>query len=208
MQENLGGNSKTVMLATISPVNIHVDETLATLRYACQARRIVNRVKVNESEHDKVIRELKSEIERLKSLHHEYERQKRISSNPNATPKRIIIETTNINEAEIENLKEQLSEREKELQLAQKSWMERLREADDLRKSGLHILKRKGLAIELDKEQKHATLINLTEDPMLTETLFYIIPSGCVKIGRTRSTLSGTKPDIILDGPLVAHDHW
>ncbi|XP_046802569.1 kinesin-like protein KIF14 [Lucilia cuprina] len=207
LRENLGGNSKTVMLATISPASIHVDETLATLRYACQARRIVNRVKVNESEHDKVIRELKSEVERLKSLHYEYERQKRLSISTNATPRTIIIETSNINETEIENLREQLSEREKELQLAQKSWMERLKEADDLRKSGLHLLKRKGLAIELDKEQKHACLINLTEDPMLTETLFYIIPNGCVKIGRTRSTLSGTKPDIILDGPLVAHNH-
>lgn len=196
------------MLATISPASIHVDETLATLRYACQARRIVNRVKVNESEHDKVIRELKSEIERLKSLHYEYERQKRLSGNTNETPRTIIFETTNINEAEIENLREQLLEREKELQYAQKSWMERLKEADGLRKSGLHFLRRKGLAIELNKEQKHACLINLTEDPMLTETLFYIIPTGCVKVGRTRSTLNGTNPDIILDGPLVAHNHW
>ncbi|XP_065356231.1 kinesin-like protein KIF14 [Calliphora vicina] len=207
LRENLGGNSKTVMLATISPASVHVDETLATLRYACQARRIVNRVKVNESEHDKVIRELKSEVERLKSLHYEYERQKRLSGCTKATPRTIIIDTSNINETELENLREQLSERENELQRAQKSWMERLKEADDLRRSGLHLLKRKGLAIELDKEQKHACLINLTEDPMLTETLFYIIPTGCVKIGRTRSTLSGTKPDIILDGPLVAHNH-
>ncbi|KAM7353701.1 kinesin family member nebbish [Cochliomyia hominivorax] len=196
LRENLGGNSKTVMLATISPASVHADETLATLRYACQARSIVNRVKVNESEHDKVIRELKSEIERLKSLHHQYERERKI-----------VINTSNINYSEIDSLKEQLSEREKELQLAQKTWMERLKEADDLRKSGLHLLKRKGLTVEIDKGEKHATLINLTEDPMLTETLFYIIPTGCVKIGRARSSLSGTKPDIILDGPLVAHNH-
>lgn len=123
------------MLATISPASIHVDETLATLRYACQARRIVNRVKVNESEHDKVIRELKSEVERLKSLHYEYERQKRLSDCTKATPRTIIIDTSNINETELENLREQLSEREKELQRAQKSWMERLKEAEDLRRS-------------------------------------------------------------------------
>lgn len=194
------------MLATISPANIHVDETLATLRYACQARRIVNRVKVNESEHDKVIRELKSEVERLKTLHYEHERQKRLSNSANATPRKIKIDTTS--NAEIENLKEQLAEREKELQQAEKSWLERLKEANELRKSGMHLLKRKGLAIELNKTQKEACLINLTEDPLLSETLFYIIPHGCVKIGRTRSSLFETKPDIILDGPLVAHNHW
>jgi len=44
------------MLATISPANIHVDETLATLRYAGQARTIVNRVRVNEDPHDRLIR--------------------------------------------------------------------------------------------------------------------------------------------------------
>lgn len=196
------------MLATISPASVHIDETLATLRYACQARRIVNRVKINESEHDKVIRELRSEVERLKSLHFEYERQKRHSGNSNFTPRKIIIDTSNVSEAEIENLKEQLSEREKELHQAQKSWMERLKEAENLRKSELQLLKRKGLAIELAKEQKQACLVNLTEDPMLSETLFYILPPGCVKVGRTRSSFTGTRPDIVLDGPLVAHNHW
>jgi hypothetical protein len=44
------------MLATISPANIHLDETLATLRYAGQARTIVNRVRVNEDPHDRLIR--------------------------------------------------------------------------------------------------------------------------------------------------------
>lgn len=196
------------MLATISPASLHIDETLATLRYACQARRIVNRVKVNESEHDKVIRELRSEVERLKSLHHEYERQKRLSGNVNPTLRTIIIDTSNVNDAEVESLKEQLLEREKELLHAQKSWMERLKEAEDLRKSELRLLKRKGLAIELIKEQKQACLINLTDDPMLSGTLFYILPPGCVKIGRARSSFTGTRPDILLDGPLVAHNHW
>ena len=75
LRESLGGNSRTTMLATISPANIHIDETLATLRYACQARTIVNRVRVNEDPHDRLIRELRAEVERLRSLREDYERQ-------------------------------------------------------------------------------------------------------------------------------------
>lgn len=44
------------MLATVSPASIHLEETLATLRYACQARAIVNKVRINEDPHDKLIR--------------------------------------------------------------------------------------------------------------------------------------------------------
>jgi kinesin family protein 14 len=44
------------MLGTISPASVHLEETLATLRYACQARAIVNRVRINENPHDRLIR--------------------------------------------------------------------------------------------------------------------------------------------------------
>jgi hypothetical protein len=74
LQESLGGNSLTCMLATITPANTNVDETLATLRYACQARTIVNRARINENPHDRLIRELKSEVQRLKALKQDYER--------------------------------------------------------------------------------------------------------------------------------------
>lgn len=195
------------MLATISPASTHIDDTLATLRYACQARRIVNRVKVNESQHDKTIRELRAEVERLKSLHYEYERKKRLSENLNSAPK-VIIDKFAVNKAEMENLREQLTEREEELKIAQKSWMDRLKEAENLRKSELLLLRRKGVTLELFKDRNQACLVNLTEDPMLSETLFYILPPGCVTIGRKRSTFTGIQPDIILDGPHIAHNHW
>ncbi|KAI6217492.1 Kinesin-like protein KIF1B [Aphelenchoides fujianensis] len=48
LRENLGGNSKTAMIAAISPADINFDETLSTLRYANQAKQIVCRAKVNE----------------------------------------------------------------------------------------------------------------------------------------------------------------
>ncbi|XP_017056655.2 kinesin-like protein KIF14 [Drosophila ficusphila] len=209
LRENLGGNSKTVMLATISPASLHVDETLATLRYACKARSIVNRVKVNESPHDKIIRDLRAEVDRLKSLRNEYERQRRLSGNSNnPVPRKIIIETS-VDETEVEALRQQLAERERELSRAQKSWMEKLKEAEDQRKSELRVLKRRGLALELTAEQKQACLVNLTADPILSGTLFYLLPQGVVRIGRGRLPGGGasSQPDIVLDGPLVALQH-
>ncbi|XP_043950530.1 kinesin-like protein KIF14 isoform X2 [Drosophila biarmipes] len=197
------------MLATISPASIHADETLATLRYACKARSIVNRVKVNESPHDKIIRDLRAEVDRLKSLRNEYERQRRLSgNNNNPVPRKIIIETS-VDETEVEALRQQLAERERELSRAQKSWMEKLKEAEDLRKSELRVLKRRGLALELTAEQKQACLVNLTADPILSGTLFYLLPQGLVRIGRGRlpGGNASSQPDIVLDGPLVALQH-
>ena len=54
LQDNLGGNSKTVMVATISPSADNYEETLSTLRYADRAKRIVNNAVVNEDANSKV----------------------------------------------------------------------------------------------------------------------------------------------------------
>lgn len=54
------------MICAISPANDNYDETLSTLRYADQAKKIKNNAVVNESESDRMIRELKSENEQLK----------------------------------------------------------------------------------------------------------------------------------------------
>ena len=68
LQNALGGNSKTTMICAISPSRDNYDETLSTLRYANEAKRIKNNAKINESEVDKMIRELQEENQRLKSL--------------------------------------------------------------------------------------------------------------------------------------------
>lgn len=65
LKDNLGGNSKTVMLATVSPAAIQLEETLSTLRYAERAKRIVNKAVVNESNNNEVIAALQKEIEAL-----------------------------------------------------------------------------------------------------------------------------------------------
>ncbi len=62
----LGGNAKTSMIAALSPANVNYDETLSTLRYAWQVKAIKNNAVINESPQDKLIRELKEEIERLR----------------------------------------------------------------------------------------------------------------------------------------------
>lgn len=56
LKESLGGNSKTAMIATLSPAASSMDESLSTLRYAQQARMIINIAKVNEDTNAKLIR--------------------------------------------------------------------------------------------------------------------------------------------------------
>lgn len=195
------------MLATISPANLHLEETLATLRYACQARRIVNRVRVNEDPNDRQIRELRAEVERLQALQQDYERQKIHAVQ--APPRKIIIETIDgtADENEKETLRQQLRETEQELIKAQKSWRERLREAEALRKSEMKMLQQNGLALELSVAQKQPCLVNLATDPMLSGTLLYILPPGIVRVGRPKPATCA-QSDIVLDGPLVGENHW
>uniref|UniRef100_A0A1I7X3Y0 Kinesin motor domain-containing protein n=1 Tax=Heterorhabditis bacteriophora TaxID=37862 RepID=A0A1I7X3Y0_HETBA len=56
LRENLGGNSKTAMIAALSPADINFDETLSTLRYADRAKQIVCQAVVNEDPNAKLIR--------------------------------------------------------------------------------------------------------------------------------------------------------
>ena len=62
----MGGNSRTAMMAALSPADINYDETLSTLRYAWQVKAIKNNATINESPQDKLIRELREEIEALR----------------------------------------------------------------------------------------------------------------------------------------------
>lgn len=68
LRENLGGNSKTCMVAALSPADINYDETLSTLRYADRAKQIVCKAIVNEDPNAKMIRELRAEITRLQAI--------------------------------------------------------------------------------------------------------------------------------------------
>lgn len=66
LQDSLGGNSKTVMCATISSSDFNYVETISTLRYAGRAKSIQNRTHVNEEPKDALLRHFQEEIEELK----------------------------------------------------------------------------------------------------------------------------------------------
>eukprot|EP00754_Rhynchopus_humris_P027729 Rhum_TRINITY_DN15106_c15_g1::Rhum_TRINITY_DN15106_c15_g1_i1::g.139832::m.139832/K10392/KIF1; kinesin family member 1 len=73
LKDNLGGNSKTFMISTISPSSVNHDETLSTLRYADRAKAIVTKARVNEDPNTKLIRQLREELAKYKTKLSEFE---------------------------------------------------------------------------------------------------------------------------------------
>merc|ERR1712244_88548 len=67
LQDSLGGNARTVMVANIGPANYNYEETITTLRYANRAKNIKNKPRVNEDPKDALLREFQEEIMRLKN---------------------------------------------------------------------------------------------------------------------------------------------
>lgn len=81
LQDSLGGNSRTVMVATVGPAAFNYDETMNTLRYASRTKNIKNKPRINENPKDAVLRHYQEEINRLRSLVDEKKSQRR---SPNA----------------------------------------------------------------------------------------------------------------------------
>jgi len=67
LQDSLGGNTKTVMIANCGPADYNYDETLTTLRYADRAKQIKNKPRINEDPKDAMLREFQEEIARLRA---------------------------------------------------------------------------------------------------------------------------------------------
>jgi len=68
LQDSLGGNTKTLMIACLSPADRNYEETLSTLRYANRAKNIRNKPRINEDPKDALIRQYLDEINRLKAI--------------------------------------------------------------------------------------------------------------------------------------------
>ncbi|XP_054402865.1 kinesin-like protein KIF17 isoform X8 [Pongo abelii] len=68
LQDSLGGNTKTLMVACLSPADNNYDETLSTLRYANRAKNIRNKPRINEDPKDALLREYQEEIKKLKAI--------------------------------------------------------------------------------------------------------------------------------------------
>ncbi len=66
LQDSLGGNTKTVMIANVGPSGYNYDETLSTLKYANRAKNIKNDVRINEDPKDALLRQFQEEIKKLR----------------------------------------------------------------------------------------------------------------------------------------------
>uniref|UniRef100_A0A8D2L100 Kinesin family member 13A n=1 Tax=Varanus komodoensis TaxID=61221 RepID=A0A8D2L100_VARKO len=179
LKDNLGGNSQTAMIATISPAADNYEETLSTLRYADRAKRIVNHAIVNEDPNARVIRELREEVEKLKEQLSQAEAMK------------------------APELKEKLEESEKLIKELTVTWEEKLRKTEEIAQERQKQLESMGISLEMSgikvREDK-CYLVNLNADPALNELLVYYLKDH-TRIG------ADTSQDIQLFGIGIQPEH-
>ncbi|NXP69209.1 KIF14 protein, partial [Chloropsis cyanopogon] len=188
LKESLGGNSQTTMIATVSPAASSTEETLSTLRYAKQACSIINVAKVNEDVNVKLIRELKAEIEKLRAA------QKSALNTDREKYRRYLQEIT--------SLRVELHQQERNMAEMQRAWKEKLEQAEKRKLEDIKELQKAGIAFKMDNHLPN--LVNLNEDPQLSEVLLYMIKEGETTVGRCTPN---SKHDIQLSGVLIADDH-
>ncbi|CAE7271139.1 kif1, partial [Symbiodinium necroappetens] len=68
LEDSLRGNSKTVMIAALSPAEFNYEETLSTLLFAQSVKAVKTNAKKNENLEDNLIQDLEAECERLRQL--------------------------------------------------------------------------------------------------------------------------------------------
>ncbi|XP_074031969.1 kinesin family member unc-104 isoform X4 [Leptinotarsa decemlineata] len=213
LRENLGGNSKTAMIAAISPADINYDETLSTLRYADRAKQIVCKAIVNEDANAKLIRELKEEIQKLRELLkqegidvHEGIEEAVIPRN-NKEIERSRSQSTTIAEEAVD----QLQASEKLIAELNETWEEKLKKTEAIRIQREAVFAEMGVAVKEDgntvgvfspKCTPH--LVNLNEDPFMSECLIYYIKEGLTRIGSDQANMP---QDIQLCGSHIKSEH-
>ncbi|XP_060045300.1 kinesin-like protein KIF13A isoform X5 [Erinaceus europaeus] len=179
LKDNLGGNSQTSMIATISPAADNYEETLSTLRYADRAKRIVNHAIVNEDPNAKVIRELREEVEKLKEQLSQAEAMK------------------------APELKEKLDESEKLIKELTVTWEEKLRKTEEIAQERQRQLESMGISLEtsgIKVGDDKCYLVNLNADPALNELLVYYLKDH-TRVG------ADTSQDIQLFGIGIQPEH-
>eukprot|EP00057_Strongylocentrotus_purpuratus_P008261 XP_011662735.1 PREDICTED: kinesin-like protein KIF13A isoform X3 [Strongylocentrotus purpuratus] len=175
LKECLGGNSKTVMVATVSPAADNYEESLSTLRYADRAKRIVNHAVINEDPNAKIIRELREEVDMLKKQLKEAESMK------------------------ADSLKDRLEESEMLMKEMSLSWEEKLVNTERIHKERQAALEQMGISVQtsgIKVERNKCFLVNLNADPSLNELLVYYLKDHNVA-GRADEE---TQTDIQLNG--------
>ncbi|XP_076167980.1 kinesin family member unc-104 isoform X3 [Ptiloglossa arizonensis] len=231
LRENLGGNSKTAMIAAVSPADINYDETLSTLRYADRAKQIVCKAVVNEDANAKLIRELKEEIQKLRELlkqegidvqegpdgkvtyekkesRDEIVRANKREDDVKETRPRIPSHTTS---TIAEEAVDQLQASEKLIAELNETWEEKLKRTELIRLQREAVFAEMGVAVKEDgvtvgvfSPKKTPHLVNLNEDPLMSECLIYYIKDGFTRIGSAEANIP---QDVQLCGPHILSEH-
>ncbi|XP_052103586.1 kinesin-like protein KIF16B [Mytilus californianus] len=177
LKDSLGGNSRTFMIATISPADINYNETLRTLRYAVGAKNIVNKPTKNEDPSVRLIREMKEEISRLKAmLGGELDKS--------AEPR----------------VKEMLQESEVRVKVLTEEWTEKWHETDIA--DHAMAVRKEGKGIMLDSAHPH--LIGIDDDIFSTGITMYNLKVGITTIGRNDAPI---EQDIKIAGLDIEKEH-
>uniref|UniRef100_A0A3P9IIN3 Kinesin family member 13A n=1 Tax=Oryzias latipes TaxID=8090 RepID=A0A3P9IIN3_ORYLA len=179
LKDNLGGNSKTAMIATVSPAADNYEETLSTLRYADRAKRIVNHAVVNEDPNARIIRELREEVEKLR------------------------VQLSQAESMKAPELKDRLEESEKLIQEMTVTWEEKLRKTEEIATERQKQLESMGISLEtsgIKVGEDKCFLVNLNADPALNELLVYYLKEH-TRVG------ADTSQDIQLFGIGIQPEH-
>uniref|UniRef100_A0A7N6AS73 Kinesin motor domain-containing protein n=1 Tax=Anabas testudineus TaxID=64144 RepID=A0A7N6AS73_ANATE len=202
LKENLGGNSRTAMIAALSPADINYEETLSTLRYADRAKQIRCNAVINEDPNAKLIRELKDEVERLRNLLFSQGLQELLSASQVLSPRHCSWHSQPMG----------LQLRMAPLTLTLKpgptlTFCIRVLKTESIRLEREALLAEMGVSIKEDggtlgvfspKGTPH--LVNLNEDPLMSECLLYYIKEGFTRVGQQ-------DVDIKLSGQFIKEIH-
>ncbi|KAF7723149.1 kinesin-like protein Klp8 [Apophysomyces ossiformis] len=208
LKDSLGGNSKTAMIAAISPADF--DETLSTLRYADQAKKIKTKAVINEDPNVKLVRELKNEVQALRQTLMVYAPEHLDKPLPaTATPQTIVFTDANGNARHLtkDEMVEQLKTSEKLLTDINQTWEEKLHKTEAIHADREKALEELGIMVSKNNvgvyTPKHVPhLVNLNEDPLMSECLVYQVKQGITKVGRPEDNV-----DIRLSGSHIVENH-
>ncbi|XP_009295102.1 kinesin-like protein KIF1B isoform X33 [Danio rerio] len=226
LRENLGGNSRTAMVAALSPADINFDETLSTLRYADRAKQIKCNAVINEDPNAKLVRELKDEVSRLKELLRAQglgdildTPMGCLTASPSSgslCSQAGLQSVSSIQERIMstpggEEAIERLKESEKIIAELNETWEEKLRKTEAIRMEREALLAEMGVAIREDggtlgvfSPKKTPHLVNLNEDPLMSECLLYYIKDGITRVGQADAE---RRQDIVLSGAHIKEEH-
>ncbi|KZO94831.1 kinesin-domain-containing protein [Calocera viscosa TUFC12733] len=209
LKDSIGGNSKTAMIAAISPADY--EETLSTLRYADQAKKIKNKAVVNEDPNAKLVRELKEELELLRARVASSSAESTYDPSVPATRQMVTYQTASgeVKTISKADLQEQLDASEKLMKEVNETWEEKLERTKAIQREREQALEELGISVDRDMVGVHTPkrmphLVNLNEDPLMSECLIYQLKPGKTFVG----CLDSDKPAAIrLSGSGILDEH-